>query len=106
MAHKIYKNTKDGVKTITLLNPSERAEKYVDELKTNSRFTNDRSSYKADKNGDVSLTKEQRAFRAGYLEARKDSANAFISKHSGYRHKTVGGKARAAKRKAYKAKKK
>lgn len=64
-------------KTITLLNPSEKGEKYADELRNNIRYTND-GKYKADKDGVVdSLSKTQRAYRSGYLDARKDSANCY-----------------------------
>lgn len=68
--------TKKG-KTITLLNPSEKGEKYADELRNNIRYTND-GKYKADKDGVVdSLSKTQRAYRSGYLDAKKDSANCY-----------------------------
>lgn len=60
---------------IKLLNPSEKAEKFADELKTGMRYTND-GRLKADKNGDVGLSKTQRAYRSGYLDARKDNAKA------------------------------
>lgn len=61
---------------ITLLNPSEKAAKYAGELRTGIRKTND-GRYKPDKNGDVGLDKIQRSYRSGYLDARKDSANAY-----------------------------
>lgn len=60
----------------TLLNPSEKAGKYAGELRTGIRKTNE-GRYKADKNGDVGLTKVQRSYRAGYLDARKDNAKAY-----------------------------
>lgn len=60
----------------TLLNPAEKASKFAGELRTGIRKTND-GRYKADKNGDVSLDKTQRSYRAGYLDARKDSAKAY-----------------------------
>jgi len=66
---------KDG-KQITLLNPSEKARKYANELSTGIRKTND-GNYKPDKNGDVGLSNVQRAYRSGYLDARKDSAKAW-----------------------------
>ena len=66
---------KDG-KQITLLNPSEKATKFANELATGIRKTND-GNYKPDKFGDVGLSKEQRAYRSGYLDARKDSAKAW-----------------------------
>lgn len=67
--------TKRG-KFITLLNPSEKAEKYASELRTGMRYTND-GAYKPDKNGEIGLSKEGRAYRSGYLDARKDNARAY-----------------------------
>ena len=67
--------TKKG-KTLRFLNPAEKARKFANELSTGIRKTND-GRYKADKNGDVGLTKEGRAYRAGYLDARKDGAKAW-----------------------------
>ena len=64
-------------KMITLLNPSEKGEKFADELRNGIRYTND-GRYKVDKNGTVlGLTPEQRAYRAGYLAHSKDSARAW-----------------------------
>ena len=71
--------TKKG-KTITLLNPSEKGKKFAAELRNNTRYTNDKKK-KADKDGVLlSLSDTQRAYRSGYLDARKDSANCY--KHS------------------------
>ena len=61
---------------VKLLNPSEKASKFADELKTGMRYTND-GRLKPDKNGDVGLSNTQRAYRSGYLDARKDSAKAW-----------------------------
>ena len=66
-------------KEVTLLNPAEKAAKFAGELRTGIRKTND-GRYKADKHGEVGLSKEGRAYRAGYLDARADSAAAY--KHS------------------------
>ena len=68
-------NKKTG-KEVVLLNPSEKAGKFANELKTGIRKTNN-GEYKADKNGDVGLSVQGRAYRAGYLDARKDNAKAF-----------------------------
>ena len=67
-------------KNVTLLNPSEKASKFAGELSTGIRKTND-GRYKADKNGDVGLSKVQRAYRSGYLDARKDNASAWKAKN-------------------------
>lgn len=72
---KTVKNKKG--KMVTLLNPSEKGAKFAKELKTGFKRTNT-GQYKLnkDKKG-IKLTAEQRSYRAGYLDARKDSANAF-----------------------------
>lgn len=60
--------TKNGNR-ITLLNPSEKGAKYAAELKF-------------DENGEAKcLTPGQRAYRAGYLSARSDSAKAWCKKN-------------------------
>ncbi len=65
---------------VTLLNPSEKGKKFADELRSGVKITNDRD-IKRDKNGDyVGLTDEARAYRSGYLDAQKDSANAWKAK--------------------------
>lgn len=63
-------------KKITLLNLSEKAGKYAAELRTGIRYTNE-GGYKRNKDGDIGLSNEGRAYRSGYLDARKDSANAY-----------------------------
>lgn len=76
-------------KMVTLLNPSEKAGKFAHELAYDTKYTNN-GYEKLDKKGNLQkLTSEQRAFRAGYLQARKDSSNAFKSKHPRYKRKTV-----------------
>lgn len=77
---RMFKILRNDGKLITLLNPSEKAEKFADELKMNTHYTND-SKIKADKFGNASLTKAQRAYRSGYLDARKDSAKAYKAKN-------------------------
>ena len=67
--------TKKG-RTVTLLNPAEKSRKFAAELSTGIHYTNN-GDYKPDKNGDVGLTDSQRAYRAGYLDARADSAKVF-----------------------------
>ena len=64
-------------KKVVLLNPSEKGAKFAKELKQGVKRTNS-GSFKLDKNKkSIHLSKEDRAYRAGYLDARKDSANAF-----------------------------
>lgn len=72
-------------KKVTLLNPSEKGKKFAFELKSGTPQTNN-GLLKTDKNGKIrSLTKEQRAYRSGYLDAQKDSAKA-------YKHHQAKGK--------------
>lgn len=66
-------------KSVTLLNPAEKGNKYALELKCNVHCTNE-GDVKLDKRGHVkTLSKQSRAYRAGYLASRKDSANAYKS---------------------------
>ena len=51
----------------------DEADKFAAELRTGMHYTND-GKYKPDKDGEIGLTNEQRAYRSGYLDARKDSA--------------------------------
>ena len=67
-------------KKVTLLNPSERSRKFATELKHNVAITNDGVKKKT-KSGKVKhLSDTQKAFRSGYLQARKDNAKAFIAR--------------------------
>lgn len=70
-------------KPITLLNPYEKGHKHYLELMANTRMTNDGEI----KNDGQALTSEQRAYRAGYLAAQKDSRKAFKAKHPRYKSK-------------------
>ena len=72
----------DGVSKV-LLNPSGKGAKYSAELKSGKRYTNS-GSVKRDNNGKLlELDCCQRAFRSGYLQARKDSAKAYNAKKNG-----------------------
>lgn len=73
-----------------LLNPSEKGLKYSLELKHKKALTND-GKRKMDKETgkQVRLTKEQLAYRAGYLAHQKDSNNAYRAKHPRYKRKTA-----------------
>ena len=62
---------------VTLLNPNEKGRKYADELANGVKQTNN-GLLKTDSLGKpVRLSKEQKAYRAGYLDARNDNAKAF-----------------------------
>lgn len=64
-------------KDIRLLNPAEKSNKFAYELKTGMHFTNF-GDVKTDRNGKpLRLTKNQRAYRVGYLGARKDNSKCF-----------------------------
>ena len=72
-----------------LLNPQERGIKYSLELKHKKALTNDFYRKMDPETGKQKrLSKEQLAFRSGYLQARKDSAKAYKSKHPTYKRKT------------------
>lgn len=61
-------NTRSG-KRIVLRNPAEKASRYASQLK--SGFVKETNEV---------LTKEQRAYRKGYLGARSDNAKAYCAK--------------------------
>ena len=66
----------DGTKRV-LLTPAGKAAKAAKELRDGVHMTNG-GQVKSDKNGVVKpLTDSQRAWRSGYLAARKDSAKAY-----------------------------
>ncbi len=72
--------TKRG-KEVTLLNPAEKGRKYASELKNGQRYTN-QGELKVDKDSNpMSLSREQRAYRSGYLDSRKDSARCWRAKN-------------------------
>lgn len=79
MARKV--RTKKG-NTITLLNPAEKGEKYAKELRTGKKYTNDGAVKKDNKGKVIKLGKKERAYRGGYMDARKDNAKAYKSKRS------------------------
>ena len=68
--------TKNG-KKVTLLNPAEKAAKAAAELRVGVHGTNDQK-IKRDKHGKpITLTATEKAWRSGYLAARKDSAKCY-----------------------------
>ena len=110
-----YNNGNDGVG----LNNNERAKKFKKELETGKRYRNDMTPKEnIDKNGKThsKLTKEQEAFRNGWLSAHYDHNRErnreFIKNYpkynngQEYQHKTDAGKKKAEKRKAWFSKRK
>ncbi|MDE6201543.1 MAG: hypothetical protein K2M47_06690 [Clostridiales bacterium] len=71
--------TKSG-KKITLLNPAEKGRKFAAELKRNVHATNDHKIKRDDNGKEIPLTDTQKAWRSGYLAARKDNANCHKAK--------------------------
>ena len=62
---------------VVLLNPSEKARKFADELGNGVKQTNT-GMIKFDKSGKpVKLTDTEKSFRSGYLQARQDNAKAY-----------------------------
>ena len=70
-------------KTITLLNPAEKGAKFAKELKRGYKFTNDGIPKRDNEKNALMLTDTEKAFRSGYLSARKDSANVYKAKMKG-----------------------
>ena len=69
-------------KTVILLDPAGKGKKYAHELSLNERRTNDGKVKVNRETGEVQkLSKAQRSYRAGYLDARKDSAKAWCAKN-------------------------
>lgn len=82
-------NRKTG-NSYVLLNPAQKGRKFATELSYGRAITNDLKR-KVDKNGNqVRLTKEQKAYRAGYLDSRKDCAKAY--KYNKNKRKKSSGK--------------
>ena len=73
-----------------LLNPAEKGLKYSIELRHKKALTN-MGKRKIDKKTGKQkrLSKEELAYRAGYLAHQKDSQNAFRAKHPRYKRKTA-----------------
>ncbi|MCM1556217.1 MAG: hypothetical protein NC087_01645 [Anaeroplasma bactoclasticum] len=67
-------------KQVCLLNPNEKGKKYSTELKSNTKQTNAGTIKKDSTGKPLKLTEKERMFRVGYLNARKDNANAFKAK--------------------------
>ena len=68
-------------KKVTLLNPSEKGRKYADELRNGAKQTNT-GMIKWGKDGKPTrLTDTQKSYRAGYLDAQKDSAKAYKARN-------------------------
>ena len=62
---------------MVFLNPSEKGAKFAKELKQGFKRTNS-GEFKLDENRKgIKLNSQERAYRSGYLDARKDSANCF-----------------------------
>lgn len=77
MAIQILKRRGKKTKTITLLNPAEKREKFLTELSVGAKMTND-GEWKVNSDGEYQvLTDEEKAYRSGYLAAGKDSAKAY-----------------------------
>lgn len=63
--------------TVRLLNPAQRADKFFQELNANKHLTNYGHDKLTKSGKPIRLSDTQRAFRGGYLAARKDSARAY-----------------------------
>ena len=73
---------KKGKKKIVLLNPAEKGRKAAAELRVGIHATNDQK-VKRDKRGNaIPLTDTEKAYRSGYLAARRDSAKCWKAKRA------------------------
>ena len=85
MANKLKMRTvinRNG-KQVVLLNPNGKGRKYAYDLRTGKKHTN---TGKVKKNW---LSKVEKAYRSGYLKARKDNANAWKSKRNYKRYGVI-----------------
>ena len=73
---------RDG-ETRVVLNPAGKAAKFAKELKENKRYTNSGTEKKDYAGKPLKLTKAQRRYRKGYLDARRDNSKAFKAKRGG-----------------------
>lgn len=71
--------TNKSGRKICLLNPDEKARKYLAELKIGSKLTN-MIEPKLENGKLIRLSKKDKAYRIGYLNARKDNSKAYMSK--------------------------
>ena len=58
------------------LSPKEKGQKAAKELKTGKRYCNDGEPKKGRNGQHLKVTKEGKAYRAGYMDARKDIGKA------------------------------
>lgn len=94
----MFKTKSRSGKPITLLNPAEKGEKYANELRMGVKVTND-GVIKTKDGCPIPLTEEDKRFRNGYLNARKDNVNAWKSKEA----KKAAKKAERERKKAARA---
>lgn len=87
----IVVNTKKG-KKIRLLTPAQKGAKAAVELKRGVKMTNFGQVKVTQSGNPKKLTKAERAYRAGYLDARSDNAKAYVH------NKKKRAAARAAKK--------
>ena len=89
----VVRNSKGG--ETTLLNTHGKGAKYAAELRNNQRYTNN-GKRKIDKNGEIKpLTREQKAYRSGWLDCNADHAKAYKWKN---RYKSKNYQQNAPKR--------
>ena len=73
---KIIVRTRTG-KQIRLLTPDQKGAKAAVELKKGVKLTNFGEVKRTQNGSPMKLTKAERSYRAGYLDARKDNAKAY-----------------------------
>ena len=86
-------------KEVTLLTPAGKGEKYGAELKSGIRMTN-KLEPKTDLDGQISgLSASQKAYRAGYLDARRESADMYLADKAKKGDRDSAAKLAASKKK-------
>ena len=68
------------------LSPKRKGRKAAYELRTGKRFTNNRQPKRGKNGKQLTLSKAGRAYRAGYLDARKDIGRAVQAKRKRPKH--------------------
>ncbi len=84
----MWKGKSKSGKDVTLLTPSEKVTKAVQEIKLGYKITND-GQVKLDEFGQKQmLTAEERAYRGGVISQATDSQKAFKASNPNYKRKT------------------
>ena len=76
----VVERTSDGKKK-TFLTPTGKVAKFKAEIANNARITNDGKRKKTDSGAPMKLTKAQKAYRKGYIQALGEQSAIYNKKH-------------------------